>query len=157
CGDFAMDLFFGFRRQALVLAALMLAAVPAYGAADEPMTGRWFSEGFEHGEHLQVIFDLQAGGTYGKDIRVIDDNCGVAVQAKETGKWERQRANLATVTETIDGKPVTASPADTHNLFRVERVDDEHINLFDTDTRLTWGLMLVTPDYMFPVARGCGL
>ena len=151
-----MRLACGFSRPAYALATLILAALPAY-AADESVTGRWFSEGFEHNEHLQVFFELQTAGTYVKEIRVIDSNCGIDGQAKETGKWSFQRGNLATVSEAVDGKPVTGSPADTHDLFRVERVDDEHINLYDTETKLTWGLMRVTPDYAFPVARGCGL
>jgi hypothetical protein len=147
----------GFRRHAYVATALMLAMPPAYAASDNGVTGRWFAEGFERSEHLQVFFDIQTGGTYEKQIRVIDSNCAVDGQAKEAGKWIFQRGNLATVSEVVDGKPVTGSPADTHDLFRVERVDDEHINLYDTETKLTWGLMLVTPDYGFPVARGCGL
>jgi hypothetical protein len=154
-----MSLFSGFarlRRQTPVLAALMLAVAPAR-AAEDSVAGRWFAEGFERGEHLQVFFRLQPDGTYDKDIRVIDSNCGVDGQAKENGKWSFQRGSLATVSEMVNGKPVTGSPADTHDLFRVERVDEEHINLYDTETRLTWGLMLVGPDYAFPVARGCGL
>src|SRR6185369_17948188 len=117
--------------------------------------GRWFSEGFERGEHIQVFLDLKSGGTYEKQVRIIDSNCGIAADAKETGEWTVQRGNLATVSEAVDGKPITGSTADTHDLYRVEHVDEEHMNLFDTETRLTWGLMLVTPDYAFPVARGC--
>jgi hypothetical protein len=141
----------------LLAAALMLAAVPAFGAADNSMTGRWYSEGFERGEHLQVFLELKDGGDYVKDVRVLDSNCDIAGEGKETGKWLLQGANLTTVSEEVDGKPVTAAPADRHELYRVDRVDEEHINLFDTETRITWGLMLVTPDYAFPVARGCGV
>jgi len=140
-----------------MLAVLMLGAAPAYGAADSPLTGRWFAEGVEGGAHLQVFLTLETPGTYLKEIRVIDSNCGVAGDAKETGSWTFQRGNLATISETVDGKPVTGSTADTHDLFRVDRVDDEHINLFDTETKLNWGLMKVTPVYPFPVARGCGV
>ena len=146
-----------FHRHAYVATALMFAMAPAYGAASDSATGRWLAEGYEGGEHLQVFFDIRPGGTYEKDIRVIDTNCGIDGEAKETGKWTFARGNLATVSEAIDGKPVTGSPADTHDLFRVERVDEEHINLYDTETKQTWGLMLVTPDYAFPVARGCGV
>jgi len=158
-GDFMMRIVYGSSRlrcSAYALAALILAA-PAYGAAEDSVTGRWFAEGFERTEHLQVFFELQPAGTYIKDIRVIDSNCGVAAEAKETGKWTFQRGSLATVSEAVDGMPVTGSPADTHDLFRVERVDEEHINLYDTETKLTWGLMMVAPNYAFPVARGCGL
>jgi hypothetical protein len=142
---------------AAVIAAGVLAAVPAFGAADDSLTGRWYSEGFERGEHLQVFLELKDGGDYVKDVRVLDSNCDIAADAKETGKWVFQRNNLTTVSEAVDGKPVTAAPADRHDLYRVDRVDEEHINLFDTETRLTWGLMLVPADYAFPVARGCGV
>ena len=135
----------------------MLVALPAFGAADASLNGRWFAEGYERNEHLQVFLELRPGGTYEKDIRVVDTNCGIAAEAKETGKWTFERGNLATVSEAVDGKPVTGSVADTHDLFRVDRVDDEHINLFDTETKLTWGLLLVSKDYAFPVARGCGV
>src|SRR5579871_2522090 len=145
----------GLGRWAPVVAAWVLAAVPAFGAADDSLTGRWYSEGFEHGEHLQVFLNLQAGGEYLKDVRVLDSNCDIAGEGKETGKWVLQGANLTTVSEEVDGKPVNASPADRHELYRVDRVDEEHINLFDTETRITWGLMLVSADYAFPVARGC--
>ena len=143
--------------QGCIAAALLLAVLPAYSATDDAVVGRWLAEGYERNEHLQVFLDLQAGGTYEKDIRIIDSNCGIEGEAKETGKWTFQRGNLATVSEAVDGKPVTGSVADTHDLFRVDRVDEEHINLFDTETRLTWGLMLVAKDYAFPVARGCGV
>jgi hypothetical protein len=135
----------------------MFVAASAFGAADESPNGRWFSDGFERGEHIQVFLDLKPGGTYEKDVRVVDSNCGIEAEAKETGQWSFQGRNLATVSEAVNGKPVTGSTADTHDLFRVERVDEGHINLFDTETRITWGLMLVTADYAFPVARGCGL
>ena len=138
-------------------AAFMLAVAPAYSAADESVAGRWYSEGFERGEHLQVFLELKADGNYLKDVRVLDSNCDVAGEGKETGKWLLQGANLTTVSEAVDGKPVTASPADRHELYRVEHVDEEHLNLFDTETKLTWGLMLVTPAFGFPVARGCGV
>ena len=143
--------------QGCIAAALLLAILPAYSATDDAVVGRWLAEGYERGDHLQVFLDLQPGGTYEKDIRVIDSNCGIEGEAKETGKWSFQRGNLATVSEAVDGKPVTGSVADTHDLYRVDRVDEEHINLFDTETKLTWGLMLVAKDYAFPVARGCGV
>jgi len=143
--------------QAFIGAALILAILPAHGAAGDSVTGRWLAEGYERGEHLQVFFDLRPDGTYEKDIRVIDTNCGIEAEAKETGKWTFPGGNLATVSEAVDGKPVTGSVADTHDLFRVDRVDEEHINLFDTETKLNWGLMLVAKDYAFPVARGCGV
>src|SRR5262249_14277742 len=112
-----MGLIFGFsrlRRQTLVLATLMLAVAPAY-AAEDSVAGRWLAEGFERGEHLQVFFRILPDGTYDKDIRVVDSNCGIEGEAKETGKWSFQRGSLATVSEAVDGKPVTGSPADTHD------------------------------------------
>src|ERR1051326_2853789 len=157
---FVMDMICGvlkLRRKAQMLAALMLAAAPAYGASDASVDGRWYSEGFERGEHLQVFLELKDGGDYLKDVRVLDSNCDIAGEGKETGKWLLQGANLTTVSEAVDGKPVTASPADRHELYRIERVDEEHINLFDTETRLTWGLMLVSAAKSFPAARGCGV
>src|SRR3954465_11166730 len=122
-----------FIRQTCVGTVLVLAVLPAFGAAEEPVVGRWLAEGFERGDHLQVFFDLRTDGTYEKAIRVIDSNWGIEGEAKETGKWTFQRGNLAIVSEAVDGKPVTGSVTDTHDLFRVDRVDDEHINLFDTE------------------------
>jgi hypothetical protein len=133
-----------------------LATAPALGAADNAPTGRWFTEGFEKGIHLQVILDLRPGGFYAKDIRIIE-NCEIAANGKETGKWTFERGNLATVSETFDGKPATGSTADTHNVFSVSRVDGEHINFFDTDTKLNWALMMVSASDPFPAPRGCGI
>ena len=136
--------------------ALALAAAPAHGADTYDMAGRWFTEGFEKGTHLQVILDIRPGGSYDKDIRMIE-NCDVAASGKENGSWTFDGKSLATVSETFDGKPAAGSPADTHNRFTVTRVDGEHINLFDTDTKLDWGLMLVPQSYAFPAPRGCGI
>lgn len=133
-----------------------LATAPAFGATDDGLIGRWFTEGFEKGVHLQVILDVKPGGSYAKDIRIIE-NCEIAANGKETGTWTFERGNLATVSETFDGKPATGSMADTHNRFTVSRVDKEHINFFDTDTKLNWALMLVSPSDMFPAPRGCGI
>jgi hypothetical protein len=144
------------RIAAALAIAPLLALAPAYGAADNSLTGRWFTDGFEHGAHIQVYRDIKPDGTYQKDIRVID-NCEIAAEGKENGKWTFARGNFATVRESIDGKPETGSPADTHDLFTVTRVDDEHINFFDTDTKLNWGLMLASPSDKFPAARGCGI
>ena len=132
-----------------------LAAAPASHAVDNAPTGRWFTEGTEKGLHLQVILDLKAGGSYAKDIRIIE-NCDIAANGKETGKWTYAGDNLATVSETFDGKPATGSNADTHNTFRVSRVDGEHINFFDNDTKLNWALMMVSASDPFPAPRGCG-
>jgi hypothetical protein len=137
-----------------VLAALVTS--PVLGASDDGLVGRWYTEGVEKGVHLQVILDIKPGGSYAKDIRVIN-NCEVAANGKETGSWTFERGNLTTISETFDGKPATGSTADTHNLFRVSRVDGEHINFFDTDTKLNWGLMLVSASESFPAARGCGI
>jgi hypothetical protein len=137
-----------------MLAALALS--PASFAADNAPTGRWVTEGFEKGIHLQVILDLKPGGTYAKDIRIIE-NCEIAGNGKETGTWTFERGNLATVSETFDGKPATGSNADTHNTFRVSRVDGDHINFFDNDTKLNWALMMVSASDSFPAPRGCGI
>src|SRR4051812_12597408 len=124
---FPMRISCGFSRlcrPAFVLATVLCVTAPAYGAPDASLNGRWLAEGYERGDHLQVFFDLQPAGTYLKEIRVIDGNCGVVAQAKETGKWSFQRDNLATISEAVDGKLVTGSVADTHDLFRVERIDE---------------------------------
>ena len=139
----------------LAIAALF-ATASAYGAADSAVTGRWFTEGFEKGAHIQVLLDIQPGGSYEKEIRIIE-NCENAASGKETGKWTFEGRSLATVSETFDGRPATGSQADTHNLFTVTRVDDEHINFFDTETKIDWGLMLVSQSYPFPAPRGCGI
>ena len=133
-----------------------LATTPVLGAADDGLVGRWYTEGFEKGVHLQVILDVKPGGSYAKDIRIID-NCEVATTGKETGTWTFERGTLTTVSETFDGKPATGSTADTHNVFKVNRVDAEHINFYDTDTKLNWALMLVPASESFPAARGCGI
>lgn len=144
------------RRRTFFALVVALAATPAFGAANNAITGRWFTEGFEKGTHLQVILDIKPGGSYDKDIRVIG-NCDIAASGKETGTWTFDGRSLGTVSETFDGKPATGSPSDTHNRFTVTRVDDEHINLFDTDTNIDWGLMLVSQSYLFPAPRNCGI
>ena len=136
--------------------AFAFAIAPAYGAGNDGINGRWFTEGFEKGTHLQVILDIKPGGTYDKDIRIID-NCDIAAKGKETGTWTFDGRSLATISETFDGKPATGSTSDTHNRFTVTRVDDEHVNLFDTDTNIDWGLMMVSQSYQFPAPRGCGI
>ena len=133
-----------------------LATAPALAAADNAPTGRWYTEGVEKGVHLQVILDLKTGGSYAKDIRIIE-NCEIAANGKETGTWTFERGNLATVSETFDGKPATGSNADTHNVFRVSRVDGDHINFFDNETKLNWALMMLSGSDSFPPARGCGI
>jgi hypothetical protein len=144
----------------IVFASLALIAsfalAPAHGASDSPLLGRWFTEGDERGVHIQVFMENKADGTYVKDVRAIQ-MCDVAGTGKEAGKWTYDQGNFATTSETLDGKPITGSYADTHDLFTVTRVDDSHINLFDTETKLTWGLQLVSDSFSFPPPRGCSI
>ena len=126
----------------------------ALAAAPNPMVGRWFTEGDERGVHLQVFLDNKADGTYVKDIRAIA-MCQTAGSAKETGKWTYEGTNYATASEMLDGKPVTGSYADTHDLFTVSPVDESHLNLFDTETKLNWALSLASENTGFPPPRGC--
>lgn len=142
-------------RYGVVLLAVLVIA-PAYGATGNAPVGRWFTEGFEKGTHLQVILDIQPGGSYEKDVRIVE-NCDIAASGKEGGSWTFEGKNLATVSETFDGKPAGGSQADKHDLFTVTPVDDEHINFFDTETKIDWGLMRVSPSYAFPAPRGCGI
>jgi hypothetical protein len=134
-----------------------LLAAPAFGAADNPMIGRWFTEGIERGVHIQVFMENKADGTYVKDVRAIE-NCEVSGSGKETGKWMFDQGSFATASETLDGKPITGgTPADTHDLFTVTKVDDMHINLFDTETKITWALVAVSRASAFPPPRGCSV
>ena len=147
------------RTLSTVLASLVLsvlAATSAPAATNDSMVGRWFTEGVERGAHLQVFIENKADGSYVKDIRVIQ-NCQTAGAAKETGKWTFEQGKFATTSEMLDGKPMTGSYADLHDLFNVSRVDDTHINLFDTETNLTWGLEKEPDTFGFPPARGCSI
>jgi hypothetical protein len=146
-------------RSSKLFAALALAASfagpPGY-AAENGMVGRWFTEGVEKGVHLQVFLENKSNGSYVKDVRAFD-GCDVAGTGQETGKWTFEKGDFATESEMLDGKPVTGSFADTHDLFTVTRVDDTHINLYDTETNITWALSKVAPSYSFPPARGCSV
>src|SRR5882724_2255748 len=105
------------------LALSILATTSASAATDDGMVGRWFTEGVERGAHLQVFIENKADGSYVKDIRVIQ-SCQTAGTAKETGKWTFEQGKFATTSEMLDGKPMTGSYADLHDLFNVTRVDD---------------------------------
>jgi len=145
-------------RQAFAALAFLtaFAALPSYAADDAGVVGRWFTEGEENGVHIQVFFDNNADGTYVKDVRAID-KCETAGAGKETGKWTYEKGDLATESQMLDGKPVTGSFADTHDLFTVTRVDESHINLYDTETNITWALSLVPASATFPAPRGCSV
>lgn len=147
------------RKTLAILASLALSALtaPSASAAQEnSIIGRWFTEGVERGVHIQVFLDNKPDGSYEKDIRAIE-KCEVAGRGKETGKWTFQNGDFATTSEAVDGKPATGSPADLHDLFNVTRVDESHINLYDTETKLNWALLLVTDSYAFPPPRGCSI
>jgi hypothetical protein len=144
------------RTAAVLAAAASFAAFPTHAADSGNLAGRWFAEGFENNVHLQVFLDTKPDGTYVKDVRAID-KCETAGTGKETGKWTYEKDELATESETLDGKPVTGSFADTHDLFTVTRVDDKHIKLLDTETNITWDLTLVSASYAFPPPRGCSI
>jgi hypothetical protein len=120
------------------------------------MTGRWFTEGDEHGIHIQLFMDDKADGTYAKDIRAID-KCDVAGKGKETGTWRMMGNDFITDSKTVDGMPVDASQPDTHNVFTMTRIDEAHINLYDTETKITWALSLVEETTGFPAPRGCSV
>jgi hypothetical protein len=135
---------------------LFFAALPSHAADNNSLVGRWFTEGVENGVYLQVFLDNKADGTYVKDVRAID-KCEAAGSGKETGKWTYEKGDLATESQMLDGKPVTGSFADTHDLFTVTRVDESHINLYDTETNITWALSLVPASATFPAPRGCSV
>ena len=137
--------------------ATFVALVSSPASAQEvSMLGRWFTEGVEKGVHLQVFLENKADGTYVKDVRAIM-NCETAGSGKETGKWTFEHGEYATASELVDGKPVTGSYADTHDLFKVTRVDGMHVSLLDTETDITWALSLVPDSFSFPPARGCSI
>ena len=137
------------------LALSIFAANSALATADD-MVGRWFTEGMERGVHLQVFIETKPDGSYVKDVRAIQ-NCQTAGNAKETGKWTFESGKFAPTSEMLDGKPMTGSYADLHDLFNVTKVDDTHLNMFDTETNLTWGLKKVSDTFGFPPARGCSI
>jgi hypothetical protein len=130
-------------------------AAPSF-AADNSTAGRWFAEGDENGVHIQVFLDMKPDGSYVKDVRIID-KCDTAGAGKETGKWTYEKGDLATESEMLDGKPVTGSFADIHDLYNVTRIDESHINLYDTETKINWALSLATASTMFPPPRGCSV
>lgn len=138
------------------LALSILATTSALTATDDSMVGRWFTEGVERGVHLQVFIETKPDGSYVKDVRAIQ-SCQTAGTAKETGKWTFEQGKFATTSEMLDGKPMTGSYADLHDLFNVTKVDDTHLNMFDTETNLTWGLEKVSDTFGFPPARGCSI
>ena len=147
---------YAFRIAILLTFAAMPGLVPAHAASTSLMEGRWFTEGVERGAHIQVFIDNKPDGSYEKDLRVIE-NCEVAGRAKETGKWKFEQDGYATVSEAVNGKPVgpDVSAADKNDFFRVTRVDNEHVNLFDTETNLNWALTLVPATLDFPAPQGC--
>ena len=136
--------------------AALLAIAPASAAPEGSMVGRWFTEGVERGVHIQVFIDNHADGSYLKDVRAIE-NCEVAGSGKETGKWTFEKGNFATASEMLDGNQLDTSSPDTHDLFTVTHVDDAHLNLYDTKTKLTWALIAVTKEAGFPAPRGCSV
>lgn len=125
-------------------------------AAEDGVLGRWFTEGVERGVHVQVFLDAKPDGTYEKLIRAVD-GCDTGRASRETGKYTYEQGQLATESETVDGKPVTGSFSDVHDLFNVTRIDASHITLFDTETMLTWTLSLVSTTATFPPPAGCSI
>lgn len=139
---------------ATVATIVFCAAQSAIAAQSGGMTGRWFAEGEEGGVHIQVFLDNKADGTYVKDVRAVD-GCETMGAGKETGVWSLEKNDFATEAKALDGNPVTGSFADTHDLFLVTRVDEDHVNLYDTETDLTWALNRVSATAPFPAPRGC--
>lgn len=134
--------------------AVLYAAQGALAAENRGMTGRWFTEGDENGAHLQVFLENKADGTYVKDVRAVN-GCEARGAGKETGVWTFEKGDYATEAKALDGMPVTGSFADTHDLFTVTQVDEDHINLYDTETNLNWALARVSQTAPFPAPRGC--
>jgi hypothetical protein len=134
----------------------LCAAQGALAADNRPMVGRWFAEGDENGAHIQVFLDNKTDGTYVKDVRAVN-GCEAQGAGRETGVWTFDKGDYATEAKQLDGKPVTGSFADTHDLFTVTLVDEDHINLYDTETNLNWALSRVTAAAPFPAPRGCSI
>ena len=142
----------------MILAPIALiflcAAQGALAAQDNSLVGRWFAEGDENGAHIQVFLDNKNDGTYVKDVRAVN-GCDTQGAGKETGIWSFEKGDFATESKLVDGNPVTGSFADTHDLFTVTQVDEDHINLYDTETNITWALARVSQTAPFPAPRGC--
>jgi hypothetical protein len=142
------------KRIASLTMFLLCAAQTALAADNNGMVGRWFAEGVENGAHIQVFLENKIDGTYLKDVRAVN-GCETRGAGKETGIWTFEKGDYATEAKQLDGMQVTGSFADTHDLFTVTRVDEDHINLYDTETNLTWALSRESATASFPAPRGC--
>ena len=81
------------------LATLLFALAFASAArCDNLMTGSWYTEGVEGGQHLQSIVDNSPDGTFTKHIRNGTD-CQAIASWVETGTWTFDGKEYVEVTE----------------------------------------------------------
>jgi hypothetical protein len=139
-----------------VLAALPLvaamAAAPA--AADNLMTGQWYTEGVEHGQHLQSLVANNPNGTFTKNIRNGTD-CRQTASWIETGTWTFDGKRYVEVTETVNGQKVDSRLPDYTDTFDVSPVDDTHVALHDAKTLITWPFAKVDPHFALSQPKDC--
>jgi len=138
-----------------LLALLPLAfalASPALG--DNLLTGRWYTEGNEDGQHLQFVLANNPDGTFVKNIRN-GTNCRAIATWVETGSWGFDGKRYVETTETVGGQKVDPAASDFKDAFEVARVDDTHMTLTDVKTQLTWTMAKVDPNYAMSPPKEC--
>jgi hypothetical protein len=115
----------------------LLAALLAAAAAPRPaLTGTWFTEGIEGGDHFQSVFAVRPDGHFVKQFR--DATCGRARTWREGGNWsfDGQRVLLDTAGDAMD-------PVVRRDVFDYHAGDTDHFSMTDEDTRITWKFVRV--------------
>jgi hypothetical protein len=144
-------------RRADLLVALAVALLVGAGSAATsdrpPIIGTWYTEGVEHGNHFQFLMSLASDELFTKNVRQIT-GCKAREVAMETGRWTFADNILREDTETVGGQRVDTSNPYYHDQFKVREIDQDHAEMRDVKTGITWPL---TRQRDFPPLPACNI
>ena len=141
-------------RSAFIVLFLVAGVQNAATASSEALIGDWYTEGVEHGIHVQSIIHNLGDGTFTKDLHIVTA-CDAANNSVETGSWSFDGKTYAEITKSVDGMAQDSNAPDMNDTFDYANIDNEHITLHDPKTNITWMFTRVSPDYHMPPASGC--
>jgi hypothetical protein len=119
----------------------------------DSLSGRWYAEGVEDGQHLQWIEDNRDDGTFTIAIRFIN-GCDVSQAETETGSWHYADHRLTKWTRTVKYRRVPDAD-NYHDTWLATPVDGDHVQLLDIKTHVTWAASRVARDFVFPDPSHC--
>jgi hypothetical protein len=132
-------------RYGLIVALLML-LVSRLAAADPPLVGDWYGEGYQPlmKTTMQWLMHRHDDGTFDIQFRHFE-NCILTEAQDEAGVWTFKDGLYHTLTLTVNGRRSVHD-----NEYRIESLTDDEMRYVHIGTGTPFSSRKVPPEFTFP-------